>query len=307
MHKFTVAVPHIQGTHTGEKFAKLFHNILKKYVIVDQLHTITTNNALVKTKMATELHLQVPSFNTKLNLLGCVAHIIKLAAKIGISILGPINQSHDGENLSTQKMDSDGIWNPLDISFVTSPANGADINSKKIVARIHGLLTWFKTTFWINNASFFEEQYNMLVNNIINIFETKCKKFVSLQSSGREQPAFESAATEPQPSNYFASKLYQPPHNVCGVPAKINQYLKEDIEPEGVKFLTYWANQCKNFPNLAKMAFCFLSIPATSAASKQVFSNGGRIISCKRAALQPASIEELLCLKDWFQAFNGPF
>ncbi|KNZ63576.1 uncharacterized protein VP01_11259g1, partial [Puccinia sorghi] len=71
-------------------------------------------------------------------------------------------------------------------------------------------------------------------------------------------------STKPQPSSYFASKLYQLPPNVCGVPAKINQYLKEDNEPKGVKVLTYWANRHKTFPHLAKMACCFLSSPATS-------------------------------------------
>ncbi|KNZ52473.1 uncharacterized protein VP01_3561g5 [Puccinia sorghi] len=130
IHNLTVAVPHIQGTHTGEKFAEIFHDILKKYDIVDQLHPIMAENALVNTKMATELHLRVPSFNTKLNLLGCLAHVINLAAKIGISMLGPINEPHDGEPPSTHDMDRDGIQNPMDISFVTSPANGADINSK---------------------------------------------------------------------------------------------------------------------------------------------------------------------------------
>ncbi|KNZ59322.1 uncharacterized protein VP01_1759g1 [Puccinia sorghi] len=195
-------------THTGEKFAKLFHNIVKKYDIVDQLHTIMAKNPLVNTKMATELHLRVPSFNTKLNLLGCVAHVINLAAEIVMAFRTPWTLAlHLGEN-------------------------------------------------------------NLHLNQQL---------------------------------------LYKPPPNVCGVPAKINQYLKEDIEPKGVKVLTYWANQRKTFPHLAKIACCFLLIPATSAAFERVFSNGRWIGSWQQAALQPASIEELLCLKDWFQAFNGPF
>ncbi|KNZ52469.1 uncharacterized protein VP01_3561g1 [Puccinia sorghi] len=89
----------------------------------------------------------------------------------------------------------------------------------KMIEKINHYLR-LKTTFWINNDSFVEEHYNMLVNNIIKIFEKKCENCVSLQSFGREQPAFESAATEPKPSSYFASKLYQPPPNFCGVPTK---------------------------------------------------------------------------------------
>ncbi|KNZ57875.1 hypothetical protein VP01_2050g3, partial [Puccinia sorghi] len=39
-----------------------------------------------------------------------------------------------------------------------------------------------------------------------------------------------------------------------------------------VDILKYWLSQEKTFPSLAEMARCFLAIPATSAASKQVFS-----------------------------------
>ncbi|KNZ44721.1 hypothetical protein VP01_889g6 [Puccinia sorghi] len=231
--------------------------------------------------MAKKLHLQVPSFNTKLNLLGCVAHVINLAAKIDISKGIQFLEL----NVSTRKraLTSANIL----IQHLHTVQRDAMKTPVYICAMI--LDPKFKTMFWINNASFVEEHCNILVNNIINIFETELENFVSLQSSGREQPAFESAATKPQLS----------------MPAKINQYLKEDVEPKGVKVLTYWANQCKTFPHLEKLACCFLSIPETSAASKQVSSNGRQIVSWKQAALQPASIEELLCLKDWLQDFDA--
>ncbi|KAI9624760.1 hypothetical protein H4Q26_016678 [Puccinia striiformis f. sp. tritici PST-130] len=49
----------------------------------------------------------------------------------------------------------------------------------------------------------------------------------------------------------------------------------------------------------------YLSIPATSAAAERVFSKGRRIVSWQRLALKPQTVEQLLCLKGWYQAFNG--
>jgi hypothetical protein len=55
------------------------------------------------------------------------------------------------------------------------------------------------------------------------------------------------------------------------------------------------------------MAQQYLCIPATSALSKQVFSKGCRIVSWQRSSLKTRTVEELICLKDWFETFDGPF
>ena len=47
------------------------------------------------------------------------------------------------------------------------------------------------------------------------------------------------------------------------------------------------------------MAHDHLAIPATSAASERVFSNGADIITKKRNRLLPSTIRYLLCLRDW--------
>ncbi|PLW14034.1 hypothetical protein PCANC_17077 [Puccinia coronata f. sp. avenae] len=53
------------------------------------------------------------------------------------------------------------------------------------------------------------------------------------------------------------------------------------------------------------MARTFLAIPATSAASERVFSKGRRIVSWQRSSLNPKSVEELLCVKEWYQLPNS--
>jgi hypothetical protein len=63
---------------------------------VELLHTITANNALVNGKIACKLDLQMPHFNSSTQILGCVAHVINLAVKIGIAALGSMEEDING-------------------------------------------------------------------------------------------------------------------------------------------------------------------------------------------------------------------
>lgn len=53
------------------------------------------------------------------------------------------------------------------------------------------------------------------------------------------------------------------------------------------------------YPIVAQIARDYLAIPATSAASERVFSNGSDIITKKRNRLSPSTVRYLLCLRDW--------
>ena len=160
----------------------------------------------------------------------------------------------------------------------------------------------FKTVFWANNAEFIWENYGITVDDILVTFQKESEKYTSTLTTSNTS---EGTPLAPKAKSFFASALYQPAPEVNGIRAEFNQYLKEDIETEGVKVLPYWANRQKTFPLLASMARRFLSIPATSAASERVFSNGRRIVSWQRSALKPVSVEQLICLKDWFKKFDG--
>ena len=63
--------------------------------------------------------------------------------------------------------------------------------------------------------------------------------------------------------------------------------------------LKYWAAKQYQYPVVAKIARDYLAIPATSAASERVFSNGSDIITKKRNRLSPSTVRYLLCLRDW--------
>lgn len=61
--------------------------------------------------------------------------------------------------------------------------------------------------------------------------------------------------------------------------------------------LDWWRCHQTNFPRIAKLAQqYYLCIPATSAPSERVFSSGGNIVTCHRAALKPDAVDRLVFL-----------
>lgn len=65
--------------------------------------------------------------------------------------------------------------------------------------------------------------------------------------------------------------------------------------------INWWLNNSTRFPNLSKLAFDALSIPAMSAECERTFSAVKRTISDDRASLEPDTIEALECLRHWLQ------
>ncbi|KAA1073266.1 hypothetical protein PGT21_050096 [Puccinia graminis f. sp. tritici] len=425
--------------------------------------------------MARELDLQLPEFKSGSHILGCVAHVINLAAKIGIASLGEMDEENEGEEISMASVDDVESTRPsgtnrMNINLLVSAPDGAGINAQSILKRVHGLCSWvrltpqcrqkfaidvnscqpelyakkirgldidvptrwnttyimfqraislnkscthfckqnaeasrfllspskwtqarnimkllqplsdatemlcaskyptlnkvlpiymvlvkhlhlareglydqdqlilpanqmiskfnqylnnalkkpvylcamvldpkFKLTFWNNHEDFIVENYNISVAEIEKIFLQEALKFEAKFTPKPQESAQPLATSPPLNNSIFATALYQPSPEIKGIQAEIALYLKEDIATQDIEVLPFWASRRKTYPKLALMARRYLSIPATSAASERVFSTGRRIVSWQRSSLKPSSIESLLCLKNWFQAFDGPF
>ena len=165
----------------------------------------------------------------------------------------------------------------------------------------------FKLSFWKNNNDFIYEHYNVSSDKATKIFEQAATDFESNLQTHKSKNQETTPVPVEKARSIFASALYQPAPEIDGIQAEIKRYLNEDIKSEGIKILQYWASRKRSFPQLAQMARCYLSIPATSASSERVFSKGRRVLSWQRSSLKPKSVEELLCLKDWFQSFDSIF
>ncbi|MBW0463203.1 hypothetical protein O181_002918 [Austropuccinia psidii MF-1] len=77
----------------------------------------------------------------------------------------------------------------------------------------------------------------------------------------------------------------------------------------GEHIVDYWKRQIVtgNFPLLGKIALQYLSIPASSASVKRVFSQSGRLKCPARAGLGSRTIAHLTCLKEWLNDEQPPF
>ncbi|BFG41028.1 hypothetical protein CerSpe_273020 [Prunus speciosa] len=73
----------------------------------------------------------------------------------------------------------------------------------------------------------------------------------------------------------------------------------EVVDDNQFSLLGWWKNNQSLYPIVSLMARDLLTIPASTVASESCFSAGGRVVSEKRASLNPSTIEALICLKDW--------
>lgn len=77
---------------------------------------------------------------------------------------------------------------------------------------------------------------------------------------------------------------------------ELNSYLQA-VEVDGeTNPLEWWRQHEANFPRVASLAKKYLCIPATSAPSERAFSTSGNIVTCRRSALKPERVDQLVFL-----------
>ncbi|KAG5554223.1 hypothetical protein RHGRI_011921 [Rhododendron griersonianum] len=90
---------------------------------------------------------------------------------------------------------------------------------------------------------------------------------------------------------------------VSGIESELTRYLNqpalETDDDEPFDLLSWWRSQESRNPILTAMARDILTVPVSTVASEAAFSAGGRVIYEKRTSLSPATVEALICLKDW--------
>jgi hypothetical protein len=90
-------------------------------------------------------------------------------------------------------------------------------------------------------------------------------------------------------------------------PQEITKYLLDPLAIQGTPILTWWKENKKTYPNLARAARDILAGQASSAAVERVFSHGGDHISNKRNALSPASTKAWMLLYSWLDFVQSDF
>lgn len=77
------------------------------------------------------------------------------------------------------------------------------------------------------------------------------------------------------------------------------KWLKEKQISRSTNILDYWKLKQSEYPIMAQIAWDYLAIPATSAPSERVFSQGSDLLSKKRNRMAPDTLKYQLCLKSW--------
>lgn len=80
---------------------------------------------------------------------------------------------------------------------------------------------------------------------------------------------------------------------------KLERYLGQERLPRDTDIYQYWKAKQYDYLVIARIAKDYLPIPATSAPSERVFSQGGDIVTKKRNKLTGESIRMIVCLKAW--------
>ena len=78
---------------------------------------------------------------------------------------------------------------------------------------------------------------------------------------------------------------------------EFERYLQQDQSLCDTDIYAFWRAKQYDYLIVARIAKDYLSIPATSALSECVFSQGGDIVTKKRNKLTSDSIRMIVCLK----------
>lgn len=136
MRSVVLALKEIDGAHTGKNMAALLKHTLDQFGITNKLYCITADNASNNLTMGRELKKLIPHFDPEKNLHGCVAHVINLVAKAGVSIFDSKTPPDPLSALEPELPQDSGNALPDGTNSLIEPTPHLKVHS--ILTRIHG-------------------------------------------------------------------------------------------------------------------------------------------------------------------------
>ncbi|XP_077094330.1 E3 SUMO-protein ligase ZBED1-like [Siphateles boraxobius] len=135
---------------------------------------------------------------------------------------------------------------------------------------------------------------------------TQDRPSTSQATSFAEMPESETSSSPPPPkksamAEVFGSLFATSQMDHTDLKQKVKEEVHAYIAKESTSLesdpLDWWRSNETIFPNLAKLAKCYLAVPATSVPSERVFSKAGDIVIATRSTLTSESVDILVFLK----------
>ena len=98
LHDVVLDAVELEGQSTGINMAKQVLTKAEDFGIKSKILCITVDNAASNRTLAVELQRNLENFNSKEHMLGCIGHVINLAAKAGLKELGKSNYSNESKS-----------------------------------------------------------------------------------------------------------------------------------------------------------------------------------------------------------------
>ncbi|MBW0555200.1 hypothetical protein O181_094915 [Austropuccinia psidii MF-1] len=114
--------------HYGHSLANEFIKVIQQYKLEKQILCITADNASANHRMAQEIQVECPTFVSEANTIGCMAHIIHLAAHDGLKALAHANEPTQAEAQEPQGR--------MDLSNLIDKADGLYLKYNSIASQI---------------------------------------------------------------------------------------------------------------------------------------------------------------------------
>jgi hypothetical protein len=110
-------------------------------------------------------------------------------------------------------------------------------------------------------------------------FQDIKEKFEYNFSTNYKSYAISCNVSKTQEPNSFTQSLYK--KQKVNENDELKTYFEKSLEDYSTNPIDWWCKNKDGFPNISKMAFDYITIPATSIPSEQVFSRAGDLITKK--------------------------
>ena len=123
---------------------------------------------------------------------------------------------------------------------------------------------------------------------------------VELYKNNTNAQSIHNLQTKKNKRSFFESLISEQDTVQAPVEDEIVRYLALPVDST-TNPLDWWRHFYEDFPTLAKMASCYLSIQGSSVPSEQAFSVATNMITKIRCNLKPDTARAAMCLKSWIQ------